>query len=288
MLDKLSIVDRIERDRPGMTRAFRLIADFLASDPQAFIRQPIRDVSDAVGVSEPSLIRFARSYGFKGFPDLRLSVAMSLAAADSRSLDTLEPTLADKEFVRREAKNAIAQAAAPLVLEDSSIIIDSGSTATLLTQHLMGMKPLTILTTGLHTIMALRACMQHRIILPGGTFRPDAMSLGGRIAESALSCMSFDTVYMGADSVNTDFGLSTFSEEEAHLNRAMIRACRRVVVLADASKFRSPALHQICELSEVDILVTDSSLPLPIRQSVEERVTRLIICEVATSPAEES
>ena len=278
MRDSINIVEVIEGDRPDMTRAFRRIADFLAERPEDFISKPMRELSEAVGVSEPSLIRFARRYGHKGFPDLRLSVAMSLAATGTRYSDRLEPTLADKQVVRRDAKQEIARAAARLVEEDSSIVIDSGSTATCMAVHLARAQPLTILSTGLNTLLALQECTQHSIIVPGGVLRPAAMALGGRIAESTLSGMSFDTAYLGADSINPEFGISTFSEDEAHLNRAMIRACRRIVVLADGSKFCSPALHKICELSQVDILVTDSTMPESLRAAVKEKVQSLVIC----------
>jgi DeoR family galactitol utilization operon repressor len=280
MHDSVNVVGQISRDRADLSRAFRAVADFLASDPEAFIRNPLRDLSEAIGVSEPTLIRFSRHYGFKGFPDLRLAVAMSLAASDTRKSEQLEPNLTDKEVVNRRAKRAIAEAAFALIDVDSSILLDSGSTVKILAELLVSSPSLTILTTGLNTLLVLKNCGQHKLILPGGVLRPEAMSLGGRMAEGTLSSMSFDTAYLGADSIHPEFGLSTFSEEEAHLNRAMIRTCRRVVVLADASKFRSPALHKICDLSGVDVLVTDTSLPSEIQQSITDKGPKLMLADL--------
>ena len=83
------------------------------------------------------------------------------------------------------------------------------------------------------------------------------MAVGGRMAEEALRNLTFDTAYIGADSIHPEHGLSTFDEAEAHLTEAIVNACHRVVVLADSSKFRAPALRRICHMSKVDILITD-------------------------------
>ncbi len=268
MPSAFNIVEKIQRERDDLSRAFRAVADFLAAEPEKFIRSPIRELSVAIGVSEPTLIRFSRHYDYSGFPDLRLAIAMSLAAADKRISDQLEPNLTDKEGVNPDTKRAIAKSALSLIETDNSILLDSGSTVQFLAELLQDAAGLTIFTTSVNTLLLLKDSRQHQLMLPGGVLRPEAMSLGGRMTEGALDGMSFDTAYVGTDSIHPDFGLSTFSEEEAHLNRAMLRASRRVVVLADASKFGSPALHKICDLSQVDILITDDRLPTELREQI--------------------
>lgn len=275
-----NIAQRIQDDRESLTRAFRKIADFLVAEPQKFISNPIRNLSESIGVSEPTIIRFARHYDFQGLPDLRLAFAMSTAAADSKLSAHLEPRLKDKEVVNREAKQAIASRAAELTASDDSLLLDSGSTAQFLTERLVDAPAKTIMTTSLNSVLILRNSSQHRLIMSGGTLRPDAMSLAGRMAETNLSDMAFDTVYLGADTINPERGLSTFSEEESHLNRAMIRASKRVVIMADSSKFAGPALHNICGLSAVDIIISDTSLPADICSAIKSCGVDLILVDV--------
>lgn len=282
MSDHDDILQRIRDDRDSLSRAFRTIADFLTAEPGGFINTPMRALSERIGVSEPTLIRFARHYDYQGLPDLRLAVAMSLAASDKGASVNLEPRLKDKEAVNRAAKRAIAARAAELAADDNSLLLDSGSTVQHLAEALVAAPGKTILTTGLNAVLALRNADQHRLIMPGGTVRAGAMSLAGRMAEANLAEMNIDTVYLGADSLHPVHGLSTYGEEEAHLNRAMIRASRRVVALADASKFRSPALHHICDLSEVDIIITDSSLSPKHRAAIEATSTTLILVDAPT------
>ncbi|WP_162652953.1 transcriptional regulator [Lentilitoribacter sp. Alg239-R112] len=281
MNDTDNIFQRICEDRDTLSRAFRQIADFLIAEPREFITNPMRVLSEKIGVSEPTLIRFARHYGYQGLPDLRLSFAMSLATRGTDVAADMEPRLKDKEVVNRIAKQMIAAKAAELTAQDQSLLLDSGSTTQFLAENLVSAPAKTILTTSLNSVLILRNAEQHRLMMPGGIFRHGAMSLAGRMAEMNLADMTFDTAYIGADTLHPEHGISTYSEEEAHLNRAMIRASKRVVVLADASKFKGPALHRICDLSDVDIIVSDSTLSSQVRSAIEATSTELILAELS-------
>lgn len=281
MNDIDNIFQRICKDRNTLSRAFRQIADFLIAEPREFITNPMRILSEKIGVSEPTLIRFARHYDYQGLPDFRLSFAMSLATRDMDVASDMEPLLKDKEVVNRNAKQLIAAKAAELTTKDQSLLLDSGSTAQFLAENLVSVSGKTILTTSLNSILILRNSEQHHLMMPGGLFRPGAMSLVGRMAEMNLAEMTFDTAYFGADTLHPEYGISTFNEEEAHLNRAMIRASKRVVVLADASKFKGPALHHICDLSDIDVIVTDSTISNEDRLAIEATSTELILAELS-------
>lgn len=280
MCEVSDVVQQIAKDRDSLSRAFRLIADFLGSEPRSFINSPMRTLSERIGVSEPTIIRFARHYGYQGLPDLRLAFAMSLAARDGSATADLEPRLTDKEIVNRRAKAAIAARAVALTEADRSILLDSGSTVQFLAEELISAPGKTIMTTGINSVLILRNSEQHRLMMVGGDVRQNAMSLAGRMAESNLNEMTFDTLYLGADTLHPEYGFSTYSEEEAHLNRAMIRAAKRVVALVDATKFKGPALHHICDLSQVDIIVSDSGLPQDTRAAIEATTTQLILADV--------
>lgn len=254
----LSLLDQIAGATPDLPRAFRRVGGWIIANPDAFMRLPLAEIARAAGVSEPTVVRFCRHFGQAGMAEFRIALALSRAGAPGAPQ---EPALGDKEQVRATQKRAIARRALGLVAEDRSIILDSGSTTALFAQELAQAAPLSILTTGLNVALALRAAAQHRVMLPGGTLRFDSLSLTGAMVTSALAGMRFDTLYLGADAIDPEYGLSTFNEEEARQNAAMIGLCRRVVVLADAAKFGAPALHQICETSRIDIIVTDAALP---------------------------
>jgi DeoR family galactitol utilization operon repressor len=279
-VETMSLFENITADAPRLSKSFRRIADYIEQEREGFMNRTVRELALATGVSEPTLIRFCRHYGCSGVPEFRIALAMSLAernAADRAQI--FEPLIEDKNVVNRAAKRAIARCAAELAGSDQRIILDSGSTMQMMAEELREGSPLTILTTGLNIVQTLRTARQHTIILPGGTFRSESMSLVGRMVETSLSTMHFDTAYIGSDSIDPVIGLSTFNEDEAHQNLAMIAASERVVVLADASKFRSPALHRICGLDKVHTIVTDTRLPRQTRDLIQDMGLELICAD---------
>jgi len=253
-----TLIQSISLGLGGYNKAFQLVGAYLLASPEAFIREPLQEIARAAGVSEPTVLRFCRQFGFKGLPDFRIALAMSLAREAQGAF--IDPGVTDKAVVNLAAKRAIARFALSLVGDDRSIIIDSGSTTQLFAENLRAAKPLVIMTTGLNIAEAFRGASQHTVMLPGGTVRFESNSLSGRMVESTLGGMRFDTIYLGADAIDPLLGLSTFNEAEAHQNAAMVAASQRVIVLADSTKFRAPALHRICEPDRIHAVITDTGL----------------------------
>lgn len=272
-----SLIESITADRSSLSKAFGRVADVLIEDPSQFMARSVQEISHAAGVSEPSVVRFCRHYGFDGVPDFRIALAMSLATDKAGANPLLEPSVADKAIVNRKMKLAVASEAMKLIEADRSMILDSGSTLQLFAQNLRTASGRTILTTGLNIVETLWNCRQHTVILPGGVVRFDARALTGRMVEQSLENMRFDTVYFGADSIDPEDGLSTFNEEEAHQNVAMANASRRVVVLVDSTKFRAPSLHRFCNVDRIDTIVTDHNIPTDVEASLRSRGVNVLI-----------
>lgn len=276
------LIEKITWDLASTSKAFRRISSYLLESPADFMNMSTQEIAIATAVSEPTVLRYSRHYGYKGIPEFRIALAMSLVAQtnqQSRSIPFLEPNVVDKAVVNRELKTAIAHSALNLLAPDRSIILDSGSTTAIFATQLRHVSALKILTTGLNVVDSLRGAAQHTIMLPAGTLRPESRSLGGRMVETSLQNMHFDTGYFGADSINPDSGLGTFNEEEASLSAALMSACSRIVVLADSSKFGSPALHRICALDHIDIIVTDTGIPPDIAQALTDKGCKVIFSD---------
>jgi DeoR family transcriptional regulator, aga operon transcriptional repressor len=281
---KAQLMELIRTDFSSLSKAFARIAALLIDTPGKFMTWSIQDIAAAARVSEPTVIRFCRSYGYKGVPDFRIAVAISLAEREvSPGRHFIEPMVGDKAFVNHDLKLAIARKARHLAEDDRSLILDSGSTIQLFAQQLRTASALTILTTGLNVVETLWGCNQHTLILPGGILRFEARSLTGRMVESTLQHMRFDSVYLGADSIDPVLGLSTFNEEEAHQNTAMMGVSRRTIVLVDSSKFRAPGLHRFCDIEQIDVIVTDSNVPDAVSSRLTEQGVTLLIADPNSS-----
>jgi DeoR family transcriptional regulator of aga operon len=264
------LFDRVSGDIERLSKVSRRIANYLVADPVAFIHAPLRTISREAGVSEPSIVRFCKLYGCKGVPDFRIELAKSLARTlPEFRLNLIAPEVTDREHVFVQKKRAIARHAAGLIVRDRSIIVDSGSTLRMFSTQLGDVRALTILTTDLEVVNLLSRYKQHEVIVPAGPVRYDTMSIGGHFINGFLTQMHFDTLFLGADAIDLRLGLSTFNEEEARKNVAMIGASDRVIVLADSSKFGTPSLHRICNIERVNVLVTDTDVDPALVKDIE-------------------
>ena len=123
----------------------------------------------------------------------------------------------------------------------------------------------------------------HDVLLPGGRLRPETASVGGSLAERTLSEMHFDICVLSADSIDPHFGISTFSEAEAELNRRMIDSSARLIILADVRKFGQPRLHRIARSDRIDVLVTNLPEQAPELGALRDAGVR-VVSTVAGSP----
>jgi DeoR family transcriptional regulator of aga operon len=169
----------------------------------------------------------------------------------------LDPSLREKEKLHRKEKQLIGVAAARLVQEGESIILDSGTTTTALARNLREFRHLTVITNAVN-IAAELAGTAVEVILTGGILRENSFSLVGPLAEETLHRLSADICFMGVDGFDVHFGMTTPNLLEASVNRVMVEIAKRVVVVCDSSKFGRRSLSLIAPASSVQQAVTDS------------------------------
>mgnify|MGYP002718317355 CR=1 FL=1 len=107
--------------------------------------------------------------------------------------------------------------------------------------------------------------------------RQQSLSLQGSQAEASLNSYSFDTLFLGVDGLDLQFGLTTHDEAEARLNHRMVERARRIVVLTDASKFGRVSLHRIARLDQIHAIITDAAPAAPDRAAIDRAGLRLTI-----------
>ncbi len=181
-----------------------------------------------------------------------------------------------KETRCLELKQKIGQLAATLLVPEERIIIDSGTTTKEIVTHI-GDLPLTVLTNGLDTAMALVNCPNVELRMTGGVLRKGAMSFSGVMADNNLRYNRFDKVFLGVDGFDLNKGVTTFNEQEAQLNRLMCRAAHKIIVMADSSKFGQYSDFVICEANQIDMLISDENLPAHYRTYLENHGIEVLI-----------
>lgn len=194
------------------------------------------------------------------------------AGAVAPGRDTLDPALA--------AKRAIGAAAAALVEDGQVIAISSGTTALELARRLVDRR-LTVITNALDVVGVLLDRPGIELVVLGGVVRPGMHSMLGHLPELALRELRADALFMGIGALGAEHGLMNDAIPEILTDRALRRASRACVVLADSSKLGAVAPAYVFGIEEVDTLVTDADADPGQVAALEARGVRVIL---ATSP----
>jgi len=189
----------------------------------------------------------------------------------------LDTPLSDKMKVHFKEKQRIGQAAAKLIAEGDTIILDSGTTTAEIAKNLGALKDLTIITNAINIVTILYELYDFNVFVPGGFLRKKSLSLVGVIAEESINRYYCDKLFLGVDGIDKVHGLSTPNVEEAHMNRMMIDIAKKVIVVCDSSKFFHRRFASIAPISKIDILVTDSGISSQNKLMLEQAGVEVII-----------
>lgn len=186
-------------------------------------------------------------------------------------------TVVEKEKIRIMEKNRIGMAAARLIEENDSVIMNSGSTICAFAEQIETQTPLRIVSSSLKVSLILGEKENISILQLGGTYRNRSMSVIGSYTLSLLEKITCSKFFLGVDGVDPEFGVTTSNLEEAELNIAMMNASLKTIVLCDSSKFGRKGFGKICTLDKIDIIVTDSGISESMKGLLEEQGIQLII-----------
>ncbi|MGL5683821.1 MAG: transcriptional repressor AgaR [Marinifilaceae bacterium] len=170
----------------------------------------------------------------------------------------LDQHVKEKEKQHPEVKQAIALKAKELIRPQDAIIIASGTTVLALARAISGESQLTVLTSAMNVASALIRDKGIEVIQLGGVVRQSSTSVVGEYAEKMLENFSCSKLYLGVDGIDLDYGLTTTNYMEASLNRAMIKAAQKTIVLTDSSKFGRRGFGKICDFEAIDQIITDN------------------------------
>src|SRR6202021_969792 len=174
-----------------------------------------------------------------------------------------EPGFEDKLVLERPEKTSIARAAANLVRPGTAIAIAAGTTTLALAQCLLDVPGLTVVTNSLRVANLFSG--NHSpdvasVVLTGG-MRTASDALVGPVADLTIASLHFDPLFLGCTGLDPEVGLSTPNLAEAETNRALIKVARRVVVMADHTKWGVVSLASFAPVEKIGVVVTDVMLP---------------------------
>lgn len=233
-----------------------------AQERQDLIAQILRDqgrvevaeLAQRFGVSEDSIRRDIRLLAARGIARKTHGGAVALHLA---------PLAAnERRVVASGAKRAIAAAALAQVQPHQTLFIDGGTTALAFAQALREagtLRPLTVVTASFDVFSALVGDEALTLLLAGGRWDPATRVFLGTDSLSTVRQYRADLVVLGACALHARLGLTSIDAEDAAFKRAMIEASARRVLLTDASKLDTVAPHAVCDIRELDLVISDES-----------------------------
>lgn len=187
----------------------------------------------------------------------------------------------EKQFVLE--KRAIGKAAAALVNEHDSILMASGTSILYAAKEIAEKKDITVISA---SVLASSLLSQNKgidVVQLGGLVRESSVSVVGSFAEDMLKYFNCNLLLMGADGVDLEFGVTTTNMMEANLNRMMMHTSQQTVLLVDSSKFGKKGFSKICDVSEIDRIITDENIPQMYLESLPDLGIEVTVVPIAMS-----
>jgi DeoR/GlpR family transcriptional regulator of sugar metabolism len=188
-----------------------------------------------------------------------------------------EPPFMLRSSANVEAKERIGKAAADLVRNGDSIMLDVGTTTREVARNLKDHQNLTVITPCFQIAALLVDHPGIRLILTGGILRRGELSLIGHLAERAIQDFFVDKLFMGVGGVDLKEGFTEFNLEDTLVKQAMLRQAKDVTVVADSSKFGHVALNAIAPLQAADRIITDTGIQEEIAEEIEATGVDLLV-----------
>ena len=189
-----------------------------------------------------------------------------------------EAAYSSREQKEADEKSAIATEAEKLIGNNDIVFFDVGTTVQLVAKKLDESKKINSFTSALRTAVTLSE-RGNDVIITGGKVRNGELALSGTIAESNVRKYNFDKALIGAAGITED-GVSDFFSDEAGLRNQVISNAGKVIVLADHTKFGVRAMCRVCDIEDIDILITDSKAPKNILKKLESKGVQIIIANL--------
>lgn len=158
-----------------------------------------------------------------------------------------------------EEKRAIGRKAVELIPDGASIIFDNSTTALECARFMNPEGKYTFYTTNLETAKILASYAKSILYCSGGYYFPDSKGFVGLQAEAFISSVKADICFIGASGITPD-GITTPYPMHTPLQKAIISAAKTKILICDHSKFDKRAMEKICDLSDIDTIVTDGGL----------------------------
>lgn len=160
--------------------------------------------------------------------------------------------------VNVEEKQKIADTVASLISDGEKIMVDGSSTAIYIIKKLKSKKNMTVITNSVEILLELADKPDWTVLSTGGVLKEGALALTGSSAERMISSYHVDTAICSCKGVDTELGVTDSNEQDTLIKQAMFSSAERTILAVDNGKLDKKSFVKVCNLKDIDILVTDA------------------------------
>ncbi len=156
-----------------------------------------------------------------------------------------------------ESKQRIAEVIAAMIEDGDHLILDASSTALFIAKRMKDKKNITVITNSVEILLELSDRNGWKILSTGGRLKEGGLALVGYQAERMVSTFHVDYAIFSCKGMDQERGLTDANESDAQIKKMIVKAAKKSILAVDHSKFDKISFTQVCELSEIDMVVTD-------------------------------
>ena len=164
-----------------------------------------------------------------------------------------------------DEKRQIGVRAASLIPDNSSLLINIGTTTEQVAMALRNKQGLLAITNNVNVVNILQGYEQIEVIVAGGVVRHLDGGVVGEAAVDFIRQFKVDYAVIGTSAIDEDGTLLDFDYREVKVAQAIINCARKSILVADSMKFERTAPVRIGHLSQLDYFVTNTPLPPRLR-----------------------
>ncbi|MFY0691611.1 MAG: DeoR/GlpR transcriptional regulator [Paracoccaceae bacterium] len=183
-------------------------------------------------------------------------------------------------------KEAMGRLAASLIPENCSVTLNIGTSTEQVAQALKGHAGLVVVSNNINIINAMMGSRARELILVGGTVRQSDGAIVGGDAVDFISRYKVDFAVIGASALDADGAVLDHDAREVAVARAILQNARTKVLVSDGSKFEHRAPVRICEVADLDYVITDTPPPAEFLDAARRGDTEILTLETSGDPAE--
>lgn len=186
------------------------------------------------------------------------------------------PSLAgEAPFERRmrenaEAKRAIARHVAQSIQDGDSVMLDTGTTTSVLARELLGHRRLTVITNSSDIARTLATVNGNKVYMAGGELRSDSGAAFGASAIEFVGRFTVSHAVISVGAVEASIGIMDYDLDEAEFARMVLTRGARTIVVTDHTKFGRHGLVKVCDFKDFRELVTDRLPPRDVAMALSE------------------